>query len=106
LPGKELLQIRLSADRPPSQKKNRSLQDTYGCQYFGKPCDLPLYGKILTFVLALYVTSFGGWLAGGPKRILGATLGVIGIGVLVSSLTMIGFCDSLFWRAEWRSLTG
>jgi hypothetical protein len=32
-------------------------------------------------------------------------LGVLGIGLLASVLTSIGFCDPLFWRAEWRALT-
>lgn len=100
LASKKCLQISGAPNRLPGQKQDDPLQDPHCRQDSGKPRDFPLYGKILTFILAVFVISFGGWLSSGPRRILGTTLGVIGIGLLASSLTMIGFCDPLFWRAE------
>jgi len=67
--------------------------------------NFPLYVKVLAFLLAIFITCWGGWLS-EHRPWLGRLLGALGIGLLASVLTSIGFCDPLFWRAEWRSLTG
>jgi hypothetical protein len=106
LAGKKLLKIGRPPNRHPSQKQDDSLQDPYCRQDSGKPLYLSLCVQVLALVLAILVTPWGSWLAGSGGRVLGTVLGVFGIGLLGTVLTIIGFCDPLFWRAEWRSLTG
>jgi hypothetical protein len=82
------------------------LQESNQRQESCKPFQFPLYGEILAALLASLIASWGGWLWGGGHRIWGSLIAALGLGLCFSVLTTAGFCDPLFWRAEWRSLTG
>jgi hypothetical protein len=85
------------------------------CSYLQKPDEyqqagenrqFPLYLEILAGLLASFIASWGGWLMGGRHRIRGVLLAVLGLALIASVLTTIGFCDPLFWRPYLRILTG
>jgi hypothetical protein len=95
----------LTSYSSPSEKQEHPLQNSDSSQNSCKPFEFPLYGNILAALLAGLITSCGGWLSGRGNR-WGWIVGFLGIGLLWSILTTIGFCDPLFWRAEWRALTG
>jgi len=105
LASKKLLQISLSSDGLPSKEQEQTLQSAYNRQGSCKPFNFLLYFEILAFLLAIPIISWGGWLSGRGSR-LGRCIGLLGIGLLWSTITAVSFCDPLFWRAEWRSLTG
>jgi len=104
--------VGLPFDGSPSGSQKSGLPDhlpnLQQTNYNQKPCEpfeLPLYGEICAALLASLIAIWGGWLWGGGNRIWGGLLAVFGLGLLASALTAVGFCDPLFWRAEWRSLT-
>lgn len=90
-------------DSLPSHRPN--LQHSHESQDSCKPFEFPLYSEILAALLASLIACWGGWLWGGGHRIWGGLLAVLGLGLAASVLTTVGFCNPLFWRAEWRSLT-
>jgi IS1 family transposase len=83
-----------------------SLQEPYEYQAPCKPFEPPLYGYILATLLACFIASWGGWLWGGGHRVWGGLLAALGLWLITSTLTTVGFGDPLFWRAGWRLLSG
>lgn len=85
--------------RPGLQYSNQS-QDS--C----KPFEFPLYSEILAALLTSLIAWLGCGLWGAGHRAFGGLLAVIGLGLCLSVLTTIGFCDPSFWRPFGRILTG
>jgi hypothetical protein len=112
LPHAEFLQFGLPGDGFPRRPQKSglpshgpNLQDADYRQGSCKPFEFPLYSEILAALLASLIASWGGWLWAGGNRVRGGLCAVLGLGIVASVLTTVGFCDPLFWRAEWRSLT-
>jgi hypothetical protein len=113
VPGLSLHPIGLSLNVPASLAEQNGLPTNKDhLQYADyrqdscKPFEFPLYDEILAALLTTLIASWGGWLLGGKHRIYGGLLAVPSLGLIASILTTASFCDPLFWRAEWRSLTG
>jgi hypothetical protein len=82
------------------------LQEANNYQSECEPYELPLYGYILAALLASLIASWGGWLWGGGHRVRGGLLAVLGLWLITSTLTAVGFADPLFWRVGWRIMAG
>lgn len=65
-----------------------------------------LYFKVLLLFGVGGLISYWGWgLYYSSRRFAGIISILLGSCLILSSLTLVAFCDPLFWRAEWRSLT-
>jgi IS1 family transposase len=97
----------LSLNHYKRSNKNDRLQNPNNSQYSCKSFDFPLYIDILSGLLFYCLIWLGEYLylVRGQRR-RGAFVTIIGACLLFSMFTAIGFCDPIFWRAEWRSLTG
>jgi hypothetical protein len=87
----------------PDQRSN--LQDSHEGQDACKPFNFPLYAEIIAGLVAQAIGLVGAYLY-VRNRFWGVLVIALALAMVFSVLTTVGFCDPLFWRAEWRSLTG
>lgn len=95
-----------SSQQNPLPYHRANLQNPDYRQHPCKQFQLPLYCEIIAALLASLIAAWGGWLWGRRCFMGGGLLAIIGLAMTASVLTTTGFCDPLFWRAEWRALTG
>lgn len=97
----------------PRECQQEDLRDAYdnlqrpdGYEQTSKQRQLPLYLEILATLLAGLIAWWDGWLAGSGNRWWGGLISALGLGLLTSAFTAIGFCDPRFWRPYLRILRG